>query len=523
MKTHLHVNWCLLLVLVMCSCSPSDRLEGYVTLRLNSNPTTLDPALIVDVQGATVAAKIFNGLVRLREDLEVGPDIAEKWDVSKDGLTYRFFLRPGVTFRNGREVRSADVKYSFERVLDPRTRSPNTWLFERVQGSDAFRRGGAHEVSGLRVLSDHVFEIRLERPFSPFLRVLTMTAAFVVPREEVLRYGPDFSSNPSGTGPFVLQEWLPDRYIVLQKRDDYFGRKAGVAGIRYRIVPEDLTAVTEFELGNFDIISLPASAYARFRDDAKWSRHIVPAEGLNTYYLGLNCSRPPFSNREIRRAVARAVDREKILATFYEGRGRLARGVVPDLLRQWQLSDVTAASLRYDPEAARSAFAREMPGGVETSMYVSADQEVVDLAEIIQAYLAVAGIKVRIVQLEWSAFKEALNRGEAGMFWLSWWADYPDAENFLFPLFHSSNLGPAGNRTWYRNRAVDALIEEGQHAAVQNVRQTAYRKAEEAVIEDMPWVFFWHKTDYLVVQPWIGGFRSYPIYTMDKGTDLYIR
>jgi peptide/nickel transport system substrate-binding protein/oligopeptide transport system substrate-binding protein len=510
-------------LLFYVSCAPSDRAEGYLYLRLSTNPTTLDPALIVDVQGATIAAKLFNGLVRLQDSLEVAPDIAERWEISGDGMRYRFFLRPGVTFENGREVHARDVKYSFERVLDPNTRSPNTWLFDRVEGASAFRQGIAADVAGFRVLGDYVFEVRLKRAFSPFLRILTMSAAYIVPREEVERYRADFSSNPRGTGPFVLKEWLPHQRIVLDSRRGYFGESARVAGIVYRIVPEDLTAISEFELGNLDILSLPASSYAKFRDDDVWRSRLRASEGLNTYYLGLNASKPPFSSRDLRRAVASAIDREKILKTFYEGRGRLAQGPVPDLLRTWAVVGESRDALRYDPSAARSAVGRLMPKGVEAKMYVSADQEVVDLAEIIQASLLKIGMNVRIVQLEWSAFKEALNRGEPDMFWLSWWADYPDAENILFPLFHSSNLGPAGNRTWYVNKEVDALIEEGQHAADESVRDAAYRGAEEAVVSDVPWVPFWHKTEYFIVQPALGGFRTYPIYTMDKGTELYFR
>lgn len=509
--------------LSLVSCAPSDRLDGYVYLRLSANPTTLDPALIVDVQGATVAAKLYNGLVRLHDSLEVSPDIAERWEISGDGTTYRFFLRRGVMFRNGREVSARDVKYSFERLLNPKTRSPNTWLFDKVEGASEFRQGRAGEVAGFRVLGDHLFEVRLKRPFSPFLRILTMSGAYIVSQEDVERYGADFSSNPQGTGPYILKEWLPHRSLVLERRNGYFGGRAQVAGIVYRIIPEDLTAITEFELGNLDILSLPASSYGRYRNDGMRLPYMHSSEGLNTYYLGLNASKAPFRDREMRRAVARAIDRERILRTFYEGRGRLAEGPVPDLLRRWQAGEESRDALRHDPAAAKRTVERLMPGGVEVKMYVPADQEVVDLAEIIQASLQKTGVSVRIVQLEWSAFKEALNRGEPDMFWLSWWADYPDPENFLFPLFHSSNLGPAGNRTWYLNAAVDRLIEEGQHAADESLRDAAYRRAEETVIADMPWVPFWHKTEHLVTQPGIGGFRSYPIYTMDKGTDLHFR
>jgi ABC-type transport system substrate-binding protein len=125
------------------SCSSQNRLEGYVYYRLNTNPTTLDPALIVDVTGGSIAAKLFNGLVRLDEDLGIQPDIAKDWSISSDGLTYTFRMKKGIYFSNKREVKSHDVKYSFKRILHPQSRSPNTWVLEKILGADElWRQGG---------------------------------------------------------------------------------------------------------------------------------------------------------------------------------------------------------------------------------------------------------------------------------------------------------------------------------------------------------------------------------------------
>lgn len=513
----------LILSIFFASCTSSNRLDDHVYYRINANPSSLDPALITDVMSATIAAKIFNGLVRLDDNLGIAPDIAEQWEISKDGRTYLFYLKRGVRFSNGREVRAEDFKYSYERVLDPKTKSPNLWVLDKAEGVREFREGKAKEVTGFRIVDDYTFEIRLGKPFSPFLGMLTMTATYVVPREEVERRGVDFSSQPSGTGPFVLKQWLPNREVVLEKNRSYFEGEPCVRGIIYKVIPEDLTAVTEFELGNLDVLSLPASAYAKFRNDKKWSEHLLSLQGLNTYYLGFNSSKPPFNNAALRRAVAHALDREKILKTFYEKRGRSAIGPVPDLLRKWTVSEDAKGVFIYDPKRAREIITKEGFRGVSVSLYVTADQEVVDLAEIIQSYLKEVGVNVSIKQLEWSAYKDAINRGEPHLFWLSWWADYPDAENFLFPLFHSSNFGPAGNRTRYINKEVDALIEKGQYALGEGERNDYYRRAEEIIISDAPWVPFWHRTDFLVKQPWIKGYKVYPIYSMDKGTEIKIK
>jgi len=218
----------------------------------------------------------------------------------------------------------------------------------------------------------------------------------------------------------------------------------------------------------------------------------------------------------MRRAISYAIDREKILDTMYEKRGRLSGGPVPDVLRKWDLPNY----YEYNPQKAMDLIAKEGFSGRTIYFHITADQEIVDIAEVIQSYIKAIGIDVKIKQLEWSAYKESVNKGEPDIFYLSWWADYPDPENFLFPLFHSSNHGPAGNRTRYTNHIVDALIEKGQSTIDEKQRNLYYKKAEEIIIADTPWVPLWHKTDFTVRQPWLKNYKIYPIYSMDKGTDI---
>jgi ABC-type transport system substrate-binding protein len=498
------------------SCSARNRLQGYIYYRLNTDPSTLDPALITDVTGGSISAKIFNGLIKLDEHLNVMPDIADSWEVFDNTTTFIFHLKRGVKYTNKREVTADDFKYSFKRILSPSGRSPNSWVLEKISGAKDFMQGRASDISGLEVLDRYTLKIKLDQPYSPFLHLLTMTAAYVVPKEEVERLGADFSSHPVGTGPFVLKEWRNNNKITLIRNDRYFAEHAKIEGIVYRIIPEDLTAVTEFELGNLDVITVPASEYSRYSTSSEWKGYLSSARGLNIYYLGLNCSRPPFDNVALRKAVSCAIDREKILKTFYESRGSLAQGPVPDILRKWQ----PPLPHPYDPLEAKRIIETEGMKDRRVVFYITADQEMIDMAEIIQSYLDKAGLKTEIKQLEWSAYKYAINQGKADLYWLSWWADYPDPENFLFPLFHSSNHGASGNRARYTNRDVDRLIEAGQKAQSTSERDSYYRSAEKIIAEEAPWVFFWHKTDFTLRQPHLKNYKIYPIYSIDKGVDV---
>ncbi len=506
----------ILFFFIFNSCSVKNRLPDYIYYRLNTDPTTLDPALITDVTGGYISAKIFNGLVKLDTNLNVVPDIAKSWEVSDRGTEYIFHLKQDVKFTNNREVTADDFKYSFKRILSPTGKSPNSWVLDKISGAREYMQGRATDVSGIEIQDRYTLKIRLEQPFSPFLHLLTMTAAYVLPKEEVERLGADFSSHPVGTGPFLLKEWKNNNEIILARNNHYFSGRAKIGGIIYRIIPEDLTAVTEFELGNLDVITVPASEYARYRASAKWKKYLAAVPGLNIYYLGFNCSRPPFDNIDLRKAVSYAIDREKILKTFYENRGRLAQGPVPDVLRKWRM----LFPYPYNPQEAKRIIDAEGLKERTILFYITADQEVTDMAEIIQFYLNKAGLKVRIKQLEWSAYKSAVNKGEADLFWLSWWADYPDPENFLFPLFHSSNHGAGGNRSRYSNPEVDRLIEAGQKALDISERDEYYRLAEKTIDEEVPLVFFWHKTDFTLRQPYLKNYKLYPIYNIDKGVEV---
>ncbi|MGE5808652.1 MAG: ABC transporter substrate-binding protein, partial [Nitrospirota bacterium] len=248
---------------VGCHRTDEGRLPGYLYLRLNNNPTTLDPALITDVQGGGIAAKLFNGLVRFSENLDIVPDLARSWQLSADQMTYTFRLRPDVLFSNGRRVTARDVKYSFERVLIPQTKAPLTWVLDKIEGANDVIAGKTTDLTGVRVVNDYTLTIRLVKPFGPFLSLLAMTTAYVVPREDVERLGGDFGTRPVGSGPYTLHEWKHGQHVVLAAREDYFEGRPKLNGIYYRIIPEDLTAVMEFETGRLDVLLIPSSEYRR--------------------------------------------------------------------------------------------------------------------------------------------------------------------------------------------------------------------------------------------------------------------
>ncbi|RJP67907.1 MAG: ABC transporter permease subunit [Candidatus Abyssobacteria bacterium SURF_17] len=518
-KLRLAILFAAVLAALTLSCGGVQRDFSALELTLTQDPTSLDPAMIVDVAGGSVAAKLFNGLVRFDGQMNVVSDIASAWKIADDGRTYVLSLRRDVRFHNGRRVTAHDIKYSFERVLSPDSGSRRKWLFEPVLGARNFMEGRADSVAGIRVIDDFTVKITLERPLAVFLGFLAMPNAYIVPQEEVEHWGKDFSDHAVGTGPFVLAEWKHDDLIRLRRNEDYFGERARVESVNYRVLPEEFTRVAEFEAGNLDIIEVPTAEFARLASDPMWRGHMKSRIGLNTYYLGFNCRRPPMDNPAFRRAVNMAIDRQKIVDVVLQRRARLAAGPIPPELPG---HNPELAGYPYEPETARQMLESLGEARHPLKLFQSADRRALEITEAIQYYLEKAGLDVDIVQLEWTAFKQAVNDGEADLFLLSWYADYPDAENFLFPVFHSSNWGASGNRSFYQNPAFDALIERAQREPDVDKRLSLYQEAEAMVFHDAPWAFLWHQTDYFLAQPWVEDYEPVALYNADKGAEVIL-
>lgn len=513
---------CVVNICLLAGCGQPKELVDRDTFRsqLSADVTTLDPALVVDVSGGMLTAKLFNGLVRYGQGMKIIPDIAEKWDISEDGKIYTFYLKKGVRFTNGREVEALDFKYSIERILNPKTMSPRTWVFDKILGAKEYIVGKSADCSGLIIRDKYTLQIILEEAFAPFLDFLAMPAGYVVPKEEVEKWGEDFSKHIVGTGPFKLERWIPDEKITLTANTDYFDTKPKVKKLEYRIIPEELTAWAEFEFGNLDAIGIPIAEFDRITNNPKWQRYIVSQPGMNVYYLGLNCQKPPFDKVEIRQALNYAIDKEIILNTVLKNRGIISHGPIPPGLLGYSTK---LKPYEYNPEKAKKLLSEaKFPDGFKMKIYQKSSREVLEITEILQAQLKKVGIEVEIVQLEWTTLKEMINKGKTDAFYLAWIADYPDAENFLVPLFHSKNFGPAGNRAFYKNPQIDKLIEKASQTINTSERIKLYQQIEAKIHYEAPWVFLWHQKEFSVHQPWVKGYKSYPICNADKGTSIEI-
>jgi len=470
-------------------------------------PQTLDPALAREVTSMNYICEIFSGLVSFDPKLNLIPDIASRWEVSEDGRTYIFFLRRGVRFHNGREVKAQDFKYSLERACDPRTgsRTAATYLGDIVGAMEKLA-GRAREVRGIKVLDDYTLQITIDAPKVYFLQKLAHPCAYVVDRENV-ESGADWWRHPNGTGPFKLKQWEKDKLLILERNDSYYGQLPELKQVVFKLwggVPMML-----YEKGEIDLTHVPGVAIERVLDPTNpLHRELVEVPQLSIFYLGFNCARPPFDDPKVRQAFSLAVDKDKIIRLVLKGMVKRADGILPPGLPGYNPDLI---GLTYDPERAKqllqeSKYGEDLPPLILTT---AGRGELSNLdGALVDMWRGNLGVEVKVRQLEPEKYAYVLREEKDHMFELGWVADYPDPQNFLDVLFHS---GAEENIGEYHNPRFDALLEQARAERDGKARLALYRQAEELLVQDAACLPLFFDVDYVLVKPYVKGFVGTPM------------
>jgi oligopeptide transport system substrate-binding protein len=485
---------------------PTPAPVGGGTLRLYGDlPPTLDPGVAQDATSAEYIVHLFSGLVMLDANLEVVPDLAERWDISEGGRRYTFYLRPEATFASGKPITAQDVVASMERACSPALGSPValTYLGDIV-GVAEFARGEAQHIAGLKAVDEHTVQIDIDAPKAYFLAKLTYPSAFVVDTAQIEEQGPSWMSAPNGSGPFVLESISRER-IVLVRNERYYGKRPSVERVEY-ILSGGLP-ITMYENDELDICPVPVSDIERVLDpENPLHDEYVVAPELSVQYLALNVNTPPFDDLRVRQAFAHAIDKAKIADLVLKGMAVPAKGILPPAMPDY---DETLEGLAFDPQRARellasSSYADAMPDIVlsvsGTSGYMSAVDEAI--LDMLQENL---GIELTVEQVEWGYFLRDMNQRRYSFYSSGWIADYPDSENFLDLLFHSAS---PQNHTGYHNDQVDALLEQARVESDPAKRTALYREAERLIVEDVAWIPLTHGMNYTLVKPYVKGFTA---------------
>jgi oligopeptide transport system substrate-binding protein len=481
--------------------TPAD--NGVYRRPIGNDPATLDPALITDIYGGAVMQQIFDGLVSFDQTLAITPSLAQFWRASRDGLTWTFALRKGVHFHHGREVTADDVVYSLTRLLDPRLKSGAADLFTNIRGAPEFRRGEASGVSGLRAVDSHTVQVSLTETTVPFVSLLAVGQAKIVPRDLAERDPAGFGLKPVGTGPFRFERWERGREIVLAANPDYFDGPPRLSRLIYRIFPGgQLDRVyEEFVKGDLEDTQPPTQNYRRA---IAGSGHVyVRRPMFSVRFYGFNTQIKPLDDRRVRQAVVAAIDRKAIIDGIHLGKHTAARVIVPPGTLGFNPG---LAAPDYDPGRARTLLAEAgYPGGrglpkIEIWSGVT-NAAIQHEHELIRRELGAVGIQAEFKYLtDWPAFSKALTEGRLPVFLYAWYADVPDPDNFLTKLFHSTS---PRNYMRYHNPVVDELLNVARTTAEPLRRVEHYRRAEQLVVTDAVVLPIWHYNYERLFQPWV--------------------
>jgi ABC-type transport system substrate-binding protein len=489
-------------VIAACGDQGSDQTLNYY---FTYDPRSLDPALSTDVPTGEVVSQLFDNLTQFDADAHLKPGLASSWEADAAGRIYTFRLRPSASFHDGRPIKAADVHASFLRALAPGTTGGRSWPLYPIQGARAYAAGSAKEVSGIVVRDDSTLVLTLEEPLNVFPKLLAMPVAAIVPTPTP----PNFDQGPTGSGPWKFVSWSHDDAIVLARNESYWGGAPKSDTLRIRIIPEPLTQAAEYEAGQLSVVEVPVGETRRW--EQTHADELQRRPGLRDLYVAINTTRGPLKDVRVRRALNHAVDVRTLLGTVMADRGVLAAGSLPPGIVG---HDSTRVPYGYDPARARQLLSEAgYPNGFSIKLWRTQRAELARLAQSIQQNLTEVGIRAEIVERDASSARAAVRNGEADLFLTDWWADYPDPENFNFPLFHSRNKGPGGNYAFLADAAVDSMILRARATIDEAEKARLSRQIDARVFELAPWIFLWFPVDVWASQPDVKGWRIPLVFT----------
>ncbi len=449
---------------------------------VEGEPGSLDPVVADTINEFLVLRNVYEGLVSYDpRSLQPVPALAEKWDVSADGLTYTFHLRSGVKFHNGRVVTAQDVKYSLERLANPQLgKSYTRFLLDGVKGIDAVVKGTAQEVEGLKVVDDQTFQISLSHPVASFLNQLTLPGGFVVSKEAAEKA--DFAENPVGTGPYKFVQWVHKHQVNLEANPDYWGGQPQVKYVVLRVIPDSLQQVDSFKSGKIDITVVPSFLLQRLQSDPALAAQLHEIAPLAVTYLVLNLKDPALSKLAVRQALNMAIDRDELLQTVLKGQGSAAQGVIPPLLAAYD----TNLPFQHDHDAIKKLLADAgYTDGLNLEVSLATDETDKRMMAIIQSQLADAGINLTINSMDKTTFDTNRKVCNGQLFVNTWTGDYADPEDFTTLLIDSSTMRSSCGYGEYNGVTdVKSLLLKASEMQPGTDRNAMYRQAQQIAMQN---------------------------------------
>jgi ABC-type transport system substrate-binding protein len=453
---------------------------------LGGEPPTIDPYFATDFSSGDLTFLIYSTLVGLDSQGKIVPDAARSWEVSSDGLVYTFHLRDKVFFHSGRPVTAADWKWSFERMGDPELKtSVADSILSGIDGFEALQKG-AKNLSGMRVVDPMTLRFTLNPAArGGFLNRLTYYAAVVLDRDVVEKGGKGwYETKDAGSGPFMLKEWVHNDHVTLTSDPRYYLGAPAIAGVHLPVVTQASTRLAEYQAGQLDLVPVPLADFDRIKADPVLGKELIVFPRAQIIWLGPNPRvYKPFEDPRVRRAVAMAIDRDKIARTIFFGFYQPARSIVPPGIPGFYSG---YAGLPYDPAQAKKLLADAGLAGKLPPLRLAMNPIAPDYQMAAEAVAAMLkenlGMDVQLQKTEFANFQRSMNqRTVFEGFVTGWAADYLDYSNYLDLLLYSKS---SLDRVSYANPEFDKLVDQANAAPTDSARMERYHKAEALAVEE---------------------------------------
>ncbi|MBD8037907.1 MULTISPECIES: glutathione ABC transporter substrate-binding protein [Solibacillus] len=466
-----------------------------------SDASSLDPHGSNDVPSSNVQSNLYETLVNRDANGELVPGLADSWN-QVDDLTWEFKLKQGVTFHDGEAFNAEAVKASFDRLLDPEVGSPRAFLFEMV--------------TEVKVVDESTVQFITEYPFSPLLAHLTHNGGSIISPKSIeedyaameadssVKAGSVIGTNPVGTGPFKFESWTPGTEIKLVKFAEYAGTPVHIDSVTFKVVPESATRVAEIQSGYAHIIGAVEPGQVANVNSFDGASVLETASSSLTY-LGFNTEKEPFNDPKVRQAISKAIDRPTLIEGIYEGYGIPAISpLAPGIFGYTE--DVT--SMAYNMDEAKALLEEAgYADGFKTTIWTNDNPARQQVAIVLQENLKQLNIQAEIEVMEFGSYLEKTAAGEHDMFILGWSNPTGDADYGLYALFHSSQHGDPGNRSFYSSDKVDELLEKGRREADPAAREAIYKEALQLISDESPMAFVLHPYTLTGVSDKVSGFN----------------
>lgn len=513
----------LLLTVSLAALWSSSALAAQDTLIIGrpSDAISLDSNTETTAPGAIVYGNIIEPLIVIDRDGNIQPNLAHKYEVvSPDRV--RFFIRKGIKFHDGADLNAAAVKFTFDRAIS----QPARWkaLFGPIKAAE--------------IVDDFTIDIVTSVPYGPLMASMAMVYTGIVSPDAVKKYGDDYGRHPVGTGPFMFQEWKTKDHITLVRNDNYWGKKAKLKKVVFKVIPEAGSRMMGLRTGDIDIAMQPTPAELdMFRADKKFD--VAETMGLRVFYLGFHNEKFPTDDPKVRQALAMAVDVKGIVDNILEGAAVPPKGYLAPAVFGFKDMELDKR-FPYNPAKAKALLAEagwkdtdkdgilDKDGKKLTIKFLGAKGRYLmdaEVCEAAQAMFKAIGVDAKLDFFEWATTFTALRKADLqyNMFTLGWLTTNADADYSLYAMFHSSQFSPKGwNNDRFKDARVDELLDKARSSQDRAERAKCYDEAQEIIAQSATWIPVYNTKEIFVLNNKVKGFEANPSEYLMPLKDVWI-